>query len=119
VLLIQEHLAIKTEPDHKSLEAAAAIKEAFAFLERRGFRLARTDRDDRCSLDSVVYESAEAYVALRFDEYRCFFVHLGALPESAQRAPGAGRSSRSLESTCTWWSSPNASRIPLTGSPAH
>jgi hypothetical protein len=80
-------LAIETEPDHKSLEAAAAIKEAFAFLERRGFRLARTDRDDRRSLDSVVYESAQAYVVLRFDEYRCFFIHVGELPESARGQP--------------------------------
>jgi hypothetical protein len=38
-------------------------------------------------LDSVIYESAETYIALRFDEYRCFSIHLGELPESARGQP--------------------------------
>src|SRR6266851_2450358 len=77
----------RAEPDHKALHATAAIKEAFAFLEGRGFRLARADRDDRRLLDSVIYESGETYIALRFDEYRCFSIHLGELPESARGQP--------------------------------
>ena len=77
----------RPEPDHKGLEGSAATKEAFAFLEARGFRVARVDRDDRRRLDCVVYESPEAYVGVRFDEYRCFSVHLGELPPSMRGQP--------------------------------
>ncbi len=77
----------RSEPDHKGLEGAAAAKEAFAFLEARGFKVARVDRDERRRLDSVVYESPESYVGVRFDEYRCFSVHLGELPASLRGQP--------------------------------